>query len=1081
MRHFIHTLLCMVLLSTFLATPFSAHAQTGGYTFTGRRGASYTATWNETTYEVEITTPNNTFPWDFISFVGPMGAIALNGLPNIGNTFAFSENSSIAGAMPGDILRVKGHDAWVLSHLSKIGMVIDDGEEIQRGWFSQGNISSYLLEPGSVGYRVNLLGRHATVQLTLLTIDADDFVAVIAITLDDPTDARLVFATDLEPAISYTYGVEYHNTADTQLAYDGVQEAIQGTAQMNSGDELAYWARTHQHIQAFVYASEPLLGWSANNLPLNDYLQADTLDATIAGGYNDGRVALTTQAQSTQYFYIGTTVLTEALRTNPVTAWEALCDERLNTLSQLPIMEADALPGITLTSMLANLLNSYLFNPDGQVYAADRLFIYTPDSLLPLISYPALLPPAWQATYRALLEELAAQVYPSPPVVGTDMYWWKLDLGGPSPLPAWYGGNISDLLIYLPDNGIYNRRQFSDVHSDTEYLLGLRAYYQVTGDLPFIQSQAATINTSITALQQFNTVYDQEFTPDGNLYPHIMMSVADLSTLDGVYPSESAATIYAYEAAADLLDALGDHAAATDLRVNYVVPMRAAFDSTFWDVAETFYMPYADQRNGDGKTNGQQYQDKWSNNLLFSLRGNIGETHKAEVLNTYTTPDVFFEPGGDVHWMSTDSEHFMDHGGYGISPAYNNGYIMEGGFFSMLPALAPIGYYQLGDTTHGDQYANLFLDSWLQMGPYETMMEYNGQIPGRMLESSMYIEGTAMPMWLISTALGIQVQGTQVTFQPRLSGAFQVRNLYLGVNGQHALLDYYRSDDGCETFEIRQNTGLTIISANFETLTWQGDANEDWNTPANWGGTLPTCNTHVIIPSGNNVTLSADGHAQDLSIQAGALLDMGTYTLSANGTVTNLGTLQQTAQVDATCTTGDGCALGFIYTHDGLLTRHFGVYLRPTGSNPTLGAVTAAIRGGQPCGQSGNLRNTVHRCFEITPTNPQPVDLTLYYSNGEANANAMPQVWHYLGSGQWEQQTFGGRGSQGNWQWVRALNVNAFSPFALSDGQPTALNLTRLQAASTTNHATLHILLLIGLSVSGLYLARRRLPCISGR
>ena len=41
------------------------------YTFVGRRGATYTATWDPDTYEVRISTPDSTFPWDWMSFVSP--------------------------------------------------------------------------------------------------------------------------------------------------------------------------------------------------------------------------------------------------------------------------------------------------------------------------------------------------------------------------------------------------------------------------------------------------------------------------------------------------------------------------------------------------------------------------------------------------------------------------------------------------------------------------------------------------------------------------------------------------------------------------------------------------------------------------------------------------------------------------------------------------------------------------------------------------------------------------------------------------------------------------------------------------
>ncbi|MBC7251995.1 MAG: hypothetical protein H5T62_17175, partial [Anaerolineae bacterium] len=54
------------------------------YTFVGRRGTTYTATWDTDTYEVRINTPDGTFPWDWMSFVGPDGVNSLSGLSGIG-------------------------------------------------------------------------------------------------------------------------------------------------------------------------------------------------------------------------------------------------------------------------------------------------------------------------------------------------------------------------------------------------------------------------------------------------------------------------------------------------------------------------------------------------------------------------------------------------------------------------------------------------------------------------------------------------------------------------------------------------------------------------------------------------------------------------------------------------------------------------------------------------------------------------------------------------------------------------------------------------------------------------------------
>ena len=37
-------------------------------TFTGRRGTSYNVSWNPSTYEFTFSTPDSTFPWDWISW-----------------------------------------------------------------------------------------------------------------------------------------------------------------------------------------------------------------------------------------------------------------------------------------------------------------------------------------------------------------------------------------------------------------------------------------------------------------------------------------------------------------------------------------------------------------------------------------------------------------------------------------------------------------------------------------------------------------------------------------------------------------------------------------------------------------------------------------------------------------------------------------------------------------------------------------------------------------------------------------------------------------------------------------------------
>ena len=116
---------------TFIIAQFSpAGSQSGSafadltpnqLTFTGRRGASYTAAWDPSTGSITFTTPDSTFPWDWISFVGQAGAVALNGYPNVGATMARADPTVLDGAAPGDLLRVKGSGVLGLAQLTKSG------------------------------------------------------------------------------------------------------------------------------------------------------------------------------------------------------------------------------------------------------------------------------------------------------------------------------------------------------------------------------------------------------------------------------------------------------------------------------------------------------------------------------------------------------------------------------------------------------------------------------------------------------------------------------------------------------------------------------------------------------------------------------------------------------------------------------------------------------------------------------------------------------------------------------------------------------------------------------------------------
>jgi len=803
-RFIVVPLLAMLIAAAVPLACGPVESQVSQHTFTGRPGGTYTATWDSETYEFSISTSNGYFPWDWVSFVGHQGGIALNGYPNVVNTFAFSQANSLPGAMPGDVMRVKGQDIHLLAHLTKIGLVIGSGGSAQRAWLSQGAISEWLLGPHYVGYRATVLGRQVTVRLS--HVDLADFrvVGVIQVTLENAANARLVLASDLEPALDYHYAVEFRDTPDTRVSFRAADQAIQGLATLNTGDELAYG----QPVPVYLYASEPLHSWSANNLAFDQYLQADTLDGRAATGAHDGRSALTTVAQSTQYFYIGNVILDGAARADPSGLIDDLRAERLAALAQLPTIDAPGLPAFAFVNAISNLFNAYLINPEGRVYAVDKAVVYAPDTLIPLVAAPEILSAAFLTAFEDMLVKFGEYRYGSPP---RGDYWWKAD-GGYDPVPSWYQGNIVDTFYQLPDGRLAHRWQFSDAYSTAEYISGLAEVYRASGDLAFLHSQEAAFDDALAALKRFDEQYDAQFGEDGNLFPNLLVPMADLENIQGEYPAETGQTIYAYQDAALVLTALGRASEAQDLLDHYVTPMSAAFDGFFWHSGLSFYAPIADRRS-DSHSNGQYYLDKWCQTMLPFLQGSLDAARLPTLLNTYTIPGDFYEPEGDVHWLSTDSENFPWPGRWGLSPGYTNGFAMQGGFFTGIPpVIPPIGFYRLGQTTPGDQYANIYLERWVEMGPYEVMMEWYHQIPGRFLETSIYIEGTAATPWLLKAALGLTVDGAQVTIAPAMGGQFVVRNLHVTAQGMTAVIDYGRDASGCEYVDILSNDGLTFVT-----------------------------------------------------------------------------------------------------------------------------------------------------------------------------------------------------------------------------------------------------------------------------
>ena len=235
---------------------------------------------------------------------------------------------------------------------------------------------------------------------------------------------------------------------------------------------------------------------------------------------------------------------------------------------------------------------------------------------------------------------------------------------------------------------------------------------------------------------------------------------------------------------------------------------------------------------------------------------------------------------------------------------------------------------------------------------------------------------------------------------------------------------------------------------------WQGDDSTDpsaWSQAGNWSEDVaPDVEMDARIPSvpiGGNMPVinSAGASVHDLTIEAGATLDLGVQDLSVSGTIYNFGTITQTQAV------GANAEVDFV-----IIGGHPGVKIvtgaAPAAMNPSsaeaLGQTTVSIGGNQAC-TSGD--NSVQRCYDISPEIDTALadgaTVTFYFDPQELNGNECESlaVWHFTG-GIWE-QIVGSDSSQISHQCsvapysVTVTGMTTFSPVLLSAAQPVAISL----------------------------------------
>ncbi len=181
----------------------------------------------------------------------------------------------------------------------------------------------------------------------------------------------------------------------------------------------------------------------------------------------------------------------------------------------------------------------------------------------------------------------------------------------------------------------------------------------------------------------------------------------------------------------------------------------------------------------------------------------------------------------------------------------------------------------------------------------------------------------------------------------------------------------------------------------------------------------------------------------DLTVHAGATLDLGAFDATVDGALTNQGTLRQTKPAPA------GVATDILRIPDsaGAADAYRGVAITPASD---MGDVVVAIQGEQSAGC--NSEDTlIHRCFDIAPTASASATIRFWYLNAERNGYdpANMQVWHWNG-GSWDVQDPGGevRGTVGAYEYVEVDNVSSYSPFGLrGKPRPVASDISIVNAA----------------------------------
>lgn len=280
----------------------------------------------------------------------------------------------------------------------------------------------------------------------------------------------------------------------------------------------------------------------------------------------------------------------------------------------------------------------------------------------------------------------------------------------------------------------------------------------------------------------------------------------------------------------------------------------------------------------------------------------------------------------------------------------------------------------------------------------------------------------------VNTGLALDIAGSSASSDPYAFFELNDKLYFFGKNGS--------------THNLYQYTG---------DFTFNGSVNNDWNNKSNWNSLLkPGMTDEVMIPSGQNIDVTANAYAKNVTINGNVNLVSGNLDLSGIMTLANSakitlndnslnlkGALSSLTGTNTSyvVTNGTGTvnvenldvSRGTISLPIGTATNYNPVSLSNSGTSDTFSARVSD-------GISGTIKGAVNATWEIAEAVSGGSNLSLNLGwdltqeNGIFNRNTA-KIGHFV-SGNWIEET-SGTVSGSNPYTLLATGISSFSPFSV--------------------------------------------------